>query len=126
MNNKDKEAFVKWYSEETANVLWEDFNGDEIVIKAWQSACEYKKLEYKAQIETSEIAYKSNQKAAVMSAILSDKNRFLQTENKKLREALEKAHEDFTRQGLHKQASRVLLALNITTAREALKEVGKE
>lgn len=45
MNDKDKEAFEKWYSKETSDVLWEDFNGDEIVIKSWQSACEYKQKE---------------------------------------------------------------------------------
>lgn len=44
MNDKDKEAFVKWYSKETASVLWEDLNGDEIVVKAWQAACEYKDI----------------------------------------------------------------------------------
>jgi len=31
-----------------------------------------------------------------------------------------------TKQGFHKQASRILLALNITTAREELKEVGEK
>lgn len=45
MNDKDKEAFLKWYSKETASVLWEDFNGDEIFVKAWQSACEFKQKE---------------------------------------------------------------------------------
>ena len=54
---------------------------------------------------------------------MNDRIEDLITENKKLREALEKAHEDFTKQGLHKQASIVMLALNITTVREALKEV---
>ncbi len=38
----DKEAFEKWYSEETAEILWEDSTGDEVVIKAWQAACQYK------------------------------------------------------------------------------------
>ena len=45
MNEKDKEAFVKWYSKEASEILWEDFNGDEIVIKSWKYACDYKQKE---------------------------------------------------------------------------------
>lgn len=39
--------------------------------------------------QSYKIAYKSNQEAALMSAILSDKNRCLEAKNKKLKDALE-------------------------------------
>ena len=80
MNNKDKEAFKEWYINKES-----EFDNCK---ESWQAACEYKRLEYKARIEELEIAYKSNQEAALMSAILSDKNRCLEAENKKLRKAL--------------------------------------
>ena len=80
MNNKDKEAFKEWYINKES-----EFDNCK---ESWQAACEYKRLEYKARIEELEIAYKSNQEAALMSAILSDKNRCLEAENNKLREAL--------------------------------------
>jgi hypothetical protein len=41
-----------------------------------------------AEKESYKIAYKSNQEAALMSAILSDKNRCLEAENNKIRKAL--------------------------------------
>jgi len=107
MNDKDKEAFEKWLDDCY-------FDGDRrpepSVKEAWQAACEYMRDEFKFQTPPAVFIYQ-------------DMNDKLQAENKKLREALDNAHDDFTKQGLHKQASRVLLALNITTTREALKKV---
>jgi hypothetical protein len=76
MTDKDKEAFEGWYSEENAQKLWEDSNGDEVVTKAWQAACEYMRDEFKFQTPPAVFIYQD----------INDK---LQAENKKLREALE-------------------------------------
>jgi hypothetical protein len=117
MNDKDKEAFEKWFKD-----AWDiDFDAYDfrhtIQVKAWQAACEYKDKE----INDDEELLRDH-----MNSIGYRELKKLQAENKKLREALDNAHDDFTKQGLHKQASRVLLALNITTTREALKKVEDE
>jgi len=105
MNDKDKEAFEN---------LW-----DEEIIQKLQ-----------AENESYKIAYKSNQEAALMSAILSDKNRCLEAENKKLREALDFYAEPWERgewEGdllVRKIGSYDQFIEVHSIAREALKEVG--
>lgn len=42
MNDQDKEALKKWYTEEYAKIIWDEFNGDEIVEHTWLEACRYK------------------------------------------------------------------------------------
>jgi hypothetical protein len=108
MNDKDKEAFEKWFLSLDNSYLNRVIKLNRgASYEVWQVACEY-------------IRNKSNPLDALS---LYEKLERERDENKKLREALEKAYEDFTKQGFHKQASRVLLALNITTGIEALKEV---
>jgi len=79
MNDKDKEAFDKWWISnkyELTPFYWHNTSlvGSEI-LATWQAACEYKRDEYlnimKAMTQTSQNNFK------------------LQDENKKLREALE-------------------------------------
>lgn len=88
MKSEDKEAFEKWYSKKTSEVLWEDFNGDEIVIKAWQAACRYKQKEIDAR--KSELDYA----ARILTDVQADKLEMrgtiqkLQAENAKLRECV--------------------------------------
>ena len=77
MNDKDKEAFDKWFIEEyrydyNRLVIPESVNPQK---EAWQAACEYKREEY------------SNLMDAMTRT--SQYNHKLQAENKKLREALE-------------------------------------
>lgn len=80
MNDKDKEAFEKWWKEYTSNLSVTPTEWD--VHDAWQAAVQYKQKEY------------SN----IMDAMTqtSQNNAKLVAENKKLREALERfifAHE---------------------------------
>lgn len=87
MNDKDKEAFEKWYSKETSDVLWEDSNGDEIVIKSWQAACEYKQKEID---ELKNVTHWTvEQDGRVTRHISIAEIEKLQAENAKLRECVE-------------------------------------
>ena len=41
----DQEALKEWYSEDYAKIIWEEFNGDQIVEHTWLEACRYKQKE---------------------------------------------------------------------------------
>jgi hypothetical protein len=119
MNDKDKEAFEKWFE-----LLGETHLERVIKLnrgashKAWQAACEYKDKE----INNDEELLRNH-----MNSIGYRELKKLQAENKKLREALEKIIDQYfdlpyelrMKKGLKEGRDSLI-------AREALKEVGKE
>jgi hypothetical protein len=101
MNDKDEEAFDKWYGSEN-NIICKGFHYEHR--EAWQAACEYKEGEVKAYVNHLKD--------------FDDEIGRLQAENKKLREALE-----FYSMRKNDDSSN---HWNNSKAIEALKEVGKE
>jgi CHAD domain-containing protein len=93
MNDKDKEAFEKWLNTKAwigdhAKMAWCE--------EAWQAACEYKQKEYSnimdAMTQTSQYNYKlqaKNKEWKEAARSEAEEVNRLQSENKKLREALE-------------------------------------
>jgi len=137
----DKEAFENWYSKETSDVLWEDFNGDEIVIKTWQAACEYKDKSIRDGLKMKQMNDDiENLKAENLrlSTIVNNQKTVIeinQAENKKLCEALEFYANTFTWQGhydVHDTPALILTDRDNEScvfgnrAREALKELDEE
>jgi hypothetical protein len=105
MNDKDKEAFDKWWISnkyELTPFYWHNTSlvGSEI-LATWQAACEYKQKEIEAYVNHLKD--------------FDDEIGRLQAENKKLREALEAIGY------LHLSPFQT-----VKTARKALKEVGEE
>lgn len=82
MNDKDKEAFEKWWIEFVKKDLGLNVKAipDHKIEKAWQAACEYKDKE----INDDEELLRNH-----MNSIGYRELKKLQAENKKLREALE-------------------------------------
>ena len=74
MNDKDKEAFIKYMGENLPYSYYVSYHCPEL--KTWQAACEYVRDEFKFQTPPAVVAYME----------MNDK---LIKENKKLREALE-------------------------------------
>ena len=102
MNDKDKEAFEKWYEDQKYWYdSWEDnYMQDGFIVslpgeteQAWQAACEYKKEVFDAYVRRDEMI------------------KSIEAENKKLREALESI------------TLYILPCDMLDKAREALKEV---
>jgi hypothetical protein len=87
MNDKDKEEFDKWYSEEYAEILWSHSTGDEVVVITWQAACEYKQKEVDELKNITSWTVEQDGKVTRHLSICDIEK--LQAENKKLREALE-------------------------------------
>ena len=70
MNDKDKEAFEKWFK------TWNRAEFPSLCMETWQAACEYKQKEIDDKY-TEDITY------------LDEKIKKLQAENAKLRECVE-------------------------------------
>jgi len=75
MNNKDREAFIFWYKNKES-----EFDNCK---EAWQAACEYKQNELSVIMEID-----NNYKLKIHYLNADDEIKKLQSENKKLREAL--------------------------------------
>jgi hypothetical protein len=83
MNDKDKEAFVKYMGENLPYSYYVSYYCPEL--KTWQAACEYKHEEIK------KLSYFKDVYNSLIDGAAKDTEKIneLQTENKKLREALE-------------------------------------
>ncbi len=104
MNDKDLEAFEKWIDSDVLSqdesALFKNMSEQERVVfvteRTWQAACEYKDMQL---INGSKMKQ------------MNERIEELIDENKKLREALEVAFEDFKKQGYHKQANKIFKVL---------------
>jgi hypothetical protein len=81
MNDKDKEAFEAWWKEYTSNLSDTPTEWD--IHDAWQAACEYKQNELSVIMEID-----NNHKLKIHYLNADNEIKKLQSENKKLREAL--------------------------------------
>lgn len=91
MNEKDKEAFEKWWRENMPNPDWLSSDHSTDVCKAWEAACEFKQREID---ELEETALKQNQE----NDLLWSSNKKLQAENAKLKECV-KFYADYRNHG---------------------------